>query len=787
MDSGALVVEGTLSGRVSQFDCPIALMLFGTSEPVERANLRSSMRADRLPTEVIDKKEKEAKKRKAEELKNATAAKRARGGKPPVGGGQQYGQSSQMDFAGLSSQGDGSSGQTMEEIMETSTRFNPREIESVLQTFGPAEDVLAKMPMAECPLKLSTKMLPYQRQALAWLLEKEDPQLPAEGSDDAVQLWKRNKQDKRVFTNIATNFSVKDKLPVLASGGILSDDMGLGKTLEMISLMVADPKASKDCKTTLIVAPVGVMSNWSGQIAQHVKEDHALQVLVYHGNNKKPMKAEEFGGYDVVVTSYGTLATEFYTKGKKDPPPVPRSQGIFSLNWRRVILDEGHTIRNPQTKSALAATNILAQSKWVLTGTPIINNLKDLYSLVRFIGLTGGLERLEIFNSVLIRPLKAGDGNANLLLQALMATVCLRRKKEMKFVDLRLPELSEYVHRIDFLPHEKEKYDALQAEAKGLLRTVQSGQNGSDKYRYLLEILLRLRQVCNHWTLCGERITSLLTQLSSQKTVDLTDENRTALQQMLQLSIESREDCPICLDTLHDPVITTCAHSFGFPCIERVAETQQKCPMCRAALTPETLVRPAIDLGESIPATQTPTDSTSSSKTTALLSILSASHTKNPTTKTVIFSQWTSFLDIIAHQLTTNGYTYTRIDGSMRPSARDAALTALSNSQDCTILLASLAVCSVGLNLVAANEVILADSWWAPAIEDQAVDRVHRLGQKRDTTVWRLVIEGTIEEMVLGIQAEKRKLMGAAFCEGGEGRRGRGTTSRLGDIERLLR
>lgn len=82
--------------------------------------------------------------------------------------------------------------------------------------------------------------------------------------------------------------------------------------------------------------------------------------------------------------------------------------------------------------------------------------------MVRFLKLSGGLERLELFNSVLIRPLNAGSEEANLLLQALMGTVCLRRKKEMKFIDLRLPELTEYSHRIEFLPHEKEKYEALQ-------------------------------------------------------------------------------------------------------------------------------------------------------------------------------------------------------------------------------------------------------------------------------------------------------------------------------------
>ena len=787
-DSGALLVEGSLSGRLGSYDCPIALKLFGTSDPVERANLRSQMKADRLPSTVIDQKEKDAKKRKAEELKKIAAAKKGKGGKS--GSGKQWEHSSQNDYAGTLSQGDGNSHQSIEDLIDGSERFNPREVGNVVEKFGAGEDALAAMPMADCPKKLATQLLPYQRQALAWLLEKEDPQLPSASSDDAVQLWKCS-QNGQIYTNVATSFSLKNQKPTLASGGILSDDMGMGKTLEMLSLMVADSKVLSKSKTTLIVAPVGVMSNWSGQIAHHIKPDHALRVLTYHGNNKRLMKASDFAEYDVVITSYGTLATEYFPRGKKDPPSLPRPQGLFSTDWHRVVLDEGHTIRNPQTKSALAASNLMARSRWVLTGTPIINNLKDLFSLVRFIGLTGGLERLEIFNSVLIRPLNQGDANASLLLQALMATICLRRKKEMKFVDLKLPELSEYVHRIDFLDHEKEKYEALQTEAKGLLHTVQKNQTksngkGQDTYRHLLEMLLRLRQVCNHWKLCGERVSSVLAALEAQKVVDLTPENRKALQNMLQISIESREDCPICLEELHNPVITACAHVFGSDCIERVIETQHRCPMCRAEpLELESLVKPAVDLGETSDRKNIDID-TSSSKVEALLSILKAS-SKKPGTKTVIFSQWTSFLNIIQAQLEANGYKYARIDGTMSANKRDASLTALETDPECTIMLASLAVCSVGLNLVAANQVILADSWWAPAIEDQAVDRVHRLGQKKPTTVWRLVMNDSIEDQVLNIQAEKRKLMMTAFQEKTGKRAKEGSTARIGDIERLLR
>lgn len=169
-------------------------------------------------------------------------------------------------------------------------------------------------------------------------------------------------------------------------------------------------------------------------------------------------------------------------------------------------------------------------------------------------------------------------------------------------------------------------------------------------------------------------------------------------------------------------------------------------------------------------------------------------------TKAVFYR--TKFLTIIEKQVESAGYKYTRIDGSMTPKTRDSAMEALQDDPECRIMLASLAVCSVGLNLVSADTVILSDSCgytqfrprtttvtnvsvgWAPAIEDQAVDRVHRLGQTRPTTVWRLVMEGSVEERVLDIQAEKRTLVGKAFQEKTKGKKTQ--TTRMADIMKLL-
>lgn len=176
--------------------------------------------------------------------------------------------------------------------------------------------------------------------------------------------------------------------------------------------------------------------------------DKTLLRHVYHGTAK--VMAKELMNHDIVVTSYGTLTSDSSIKGP-----------LFKTAWRRVILDEGHIIRNARTQTAIAACALEAEARWIITGTPIVNNIKDLYSMVKFLRLTGGVQNPEVFNTVIARPLGLGDRRAETLLQCLMSDICLRRRKDMKFVDLKLPPKSEYVHRIPFHAEEKKKYEAL--------------------------------------------------------------------------------------------------------------------------------------------------------------------------------------------------------------------------------------------------------------------------------------------------------------------------------------
>ena len=783
IDRNELLVEGALTGPKGHFDCPIGLKLFGTSDPIDSKALKEQMQALRLPVSELVHAEAERKKKAKERERERKAAQ-----KTATGMGRKNGNASANNgpgqYAHLNVPWTGQEEQTMDEILSSAQNYDPRAVQDVVNRYATGEEVLSKMEMAEQPSQISTMLLPFQRQDLRWMLDHESPRLPKSGSKEAVQLWT---SQNGVYTNIATSFATKNT-PTLASGSILSDDMGLGKTIQIISLIMTDPHRSR--QPTLIVAPLSVMSNWSSQTTAHIDSKHSPRLLTYHGAGKKDMLAKDFEDFDIVITTYQTMTLELFPYGANKAQEVPAKKGLYSFEWRRLVLDEGHIIRNHKTKLAQAACAIMARSRWVLTGTPIVNSLKDLYSMVKFLRLSGGLDQFEIFNSALIRPLKNGDPGASLLLQALMSTLCLRRLKNMKFVDLKLPDITSHKRLVKFLPHERLKYEAFQAEAKGLVEDAKA-HKGTNTYTHLLEVLLRLRQTCNHWKMCGEeRVKNLMALIEESKVVDVMDPvKRRALQDLLQLRIDSQEDCPVCLDTLRGPVITACAHFFCADCIEKVIAEQHKCPLCRAALADNALlVHPAAGLGEGederlgaeIDAEEP------SSKVEALLQILRASK-KQKGTKTVVFSQWTSFLDIVEHQLHKHGFTFTRLDGKMPPSRRDAAIAALDHDPSCTIMLASLSVCSVGLNLVSANAVVLCDSWWAPAIEDQAVDRIHRLGQTRACRVMRLVVEDTIEDHVLETQDRKRKLAALAFSEKVERRNAaQERAGRLRDIERLI-
>ncbi|RYP22495.1 hypothetical protein DL767_009029 [Monosporascus sp. MG133] len=762
IDQNDIVLEGVATGYKGAFDCPIRLYIYGTSDPERRKELEAKLKAAKLL--------------KAAQLKvtRLEAEARRKASEPGLKSGS--------SLAGLPQEEDEGQNVPVQQLLGASQMADTR-AEDFLKDFAMDEEALARLPMAEQPQDLASQLLPYQLQGLSWMTAKEAPQLPAPGSKDVVQLWRRDNSGN--FFNLASGFTSISR-PRLLSGGILADDMGLGKTLQIISLILS----TKGDGPTLIIAPKGVMSNWEEQILRHVKPDHMPSVLRYHSVAKTgKCTKSDFLKHDIVITSYGKLVSDFQA-GKRT--------GIFSPDWRRVVLDEGHVIRNSKTTTAKAVCSLEARSRWVLTGTPIINHREDFQSILQFLRISGGIEDVLIFKTAISRPLDTKPttqegakeyNRAKSLLQALFHDLCLRRMKDMKFVDLKLPNKTEYIHRVAFTKEEKAKYDAMLSEAQGALEQYQKNSEKEGKLRFtnVLERLLRLRQMCCHWTLCKDRVKDVLAVLGDQGVVQFTKANLEILQKALALGCRDGEECSICFESidLHQPIITACKHMFGKDCILEWIDTggggnkKGTCPQCRAQLTPESLVELSLE-------TEAPVEfdaETRSSKTEELLKIVELS-LKDPKSKIVIFSQWTSFLDIIQHVVEEAKFGCSRIDGKMSVEKRDRAVAALYDDPNTRVMLASLSACSVGLNLVAADTVILADSWWAPAIEDQAIDRVHRLGQTRETKVWRLVMEGSVEERVLQIQAKKRKLVSMAFKEKKRGAKAQESTS--ADVKKLL-
>lgn len=327
-DKGDITIEAMLIGEKGFYDCPIRIFIYGTADVHVRPELEERLKTDRLlkATQLKQTRKENDQKRKAMGLKSG----RGTAGLP----------SSEPEVPEVS----------LEQLAQTSQAVNFRAGGDIVQTLAMGEDQLSSMPEAEQPATLRATLLPHQLQGLAWMTAKEKPAFPEPGSPDSVQLWKRDSKGR--YINIATNFTAASP-PSLLSGGILADDMGLGKTLQVIGLIMTGGPGS-----TLIVAPVGVMSNWEQQIRQHVAEEHLPGILIYHGSSRHTA-AKSLTDYGVVVTSYGTLNSE------------ANGGALSKVNWRRVVLDEGHSIRNAKTKAAEAACKLNAHSRWVLTGTPM--------------------------------------------------------------------------------------------------------------------------------------------------------------------------------------------------------------------------------------------------------------------------------------------------------------------------------------------------------------------------------------------------------------------------------
>ena len=246
-------------------------------------------------------------------------------------------------------------------------------------------------------------------------------------------------------------------------------------------------------------------------------------------------------------------------------------------------------------------------------------------------------------------------------------------------------------------------------------------------------------------------------------------------------------DCAICLNQPTNAVITPCAHVFCQRCIEKsLLRIKEQCPMCRSNLSASELMAAPKEEGVEEDAAGEEGSSKSSAKVDALIKLLAEAREKDPTEKSVIFSQFSRMLNCLEGPLLDAGFRFVRLDGSMSSKKRQTALTTFQSKEPgCpTIFLLSLKAAGVGLNLVSASRVYMVDPWWNPAVEEQAMDRVHRLGQTRDVTVVRLIVADSIEDRILELQERKRQLAAFAFEKRSAEKERR---MRIQDVQLLMR
>ncbi|KAJ4890975.1 SNF2 domain-containing protein / helicase domain-containing protein / zinc finger protein-related [Raphanus sativus] len=289
-------------------------------------------------------------------------------------------------------------------------------------------------------------------------------------------------------------------------GGILADDQGLGKTISIIALILLQKlksqsrhskrRRSRRSGGTLVVCPASVVKQWAKELDDKVSLEHKLSVLVYHGS-KRTNDPVELAKYDVVVTTYALVTNEVL-----QPSSSQRrfSGALGRVRWSRVVLDEAQTIKNHQTQVAKACSGLNAKRRWCLSGTPIQNEVWDLFSYFRFLRYHPYAERC-FFSQRIMVPIKNNRLRGYKKLQAILRAILLRRTKDTLLDGqpiLHLPPKTVTLTKAEFSPEEFAFYKGLEAASQSEFKAYADAGTVSKNYVDILVMLLRLRQACDH-------------------------------------------------------------------------------------------------------------------------------------------------------------------------------------------------------------------------------------------------------------------------------------------------
>lgn len=732
---------------------------------------------------------------------------------------------------------------------------------------------LEKLPEMEPPedtFKLTLRR--YQKQGLAWMLKREQvlDKLPSSDSGQEADenmmnplwnqfewpknaSWAANKlkeaadaefsgDDQYFYANLHTaEFSTeKPVLKTLMKGGILSDEMGLGKTISTLALILAAPNDSSylayesgavengECialrkpyaaKTTLIVVPMSLLAQWSSEFDK-ANASSQLYSEVYYGGNVSSLKTlltRTKNPPTVILTTYGIVQNEWSKISKGKGSAQNETSGLFSIEFHRIVIDEGHTIRNRMTATSKAVMQLASRCRWVLTGTPIINRLDDLYSLVKFLRLEPWAQ-IGYWKMFISEPFEKKEfKQAFDVVNAILGPVSLRRTKQMKDSNgkklVELPPKEVVVEKLHFSKEQARVYKYFLDRAES---SVKSGLAHGDllkKYSTILVHILRLRQICCDAALLGTRdendedLRNSNQQFSESINVagilgDGDDESAASAQRVetdmkvilsnVGEKFPSKEsfenlECSICTTepiNLQSAVFIGCGHSFCGSCLGEFIDFQKqkklelKCPNCRETFDPQCLLTVKLQEGKMplfIPYNQ----DSKPAKIQSLVKHLRQLQDTSVGEQVVIFSQFSSYLDVLESELadafSSDVAQIYKFDGRLNLKERSSVLQefSLKDFSKQKILLLSLKAGGVGLNLTCASYAFMMDPWWSPSMEDQAIDRIHRIGQTNNVKVIRFIMENSIEEKMLRIQERKRTIGEAMDADEDERRKRR--------------
>ncbi|KAK9767591.1 hypothetical protein K7432_002478 [Basidiobolus ranarum] len=462
---------------------------------------------------------------------------------------------------------------------------------------------------------------------------------------------------------------------------------------------------SVQSRATLIICPLSVVANWEEQFSLHVKKN-VLSVYVYHGNNRNT-NPRALAKYDVVITTYNVLALE-YSRSDKHGTKSP----LQEVKWLRIVLDEAHVIKDISTIQSKAACNLLAERRWCLSGTPVQNKIDDLYSLVKFLQIPSLCE-FPVWQHIFTRPLKNNENRAILRLQTLMKCITLRRVKTQEYDGkpiLKLPPKRDIFAWLEFSEPEQKLYDKVATEAKEKVNKMLDAANPLRQYMNVLQWILKLRQICAHHSLCDTSVLNLEVENNAQL------KEKAGL--LLSIMRDSGDDkCQFCFQEVGEmPYLTKCEHIFCQSCAANLilndfnkGKTSRFCPSCGVTLikTDVVQVRGEIPDQSTQPCKIRPGLPEQSTKIQALIKALQnppkydaddeiCEQDRRINAKSVVFSQWTSMLDLIEDTLKENHIQFARLDGKMNRVQRSLNIEKFRDSPQVTVILVSLKAGGVG-------------------------------------------------------------------------------------------